>query len=169
MSLDIAYTVKEVTRQYLAALTSILTQAKVHAAATGAAERAFLEARLYPDMKPMIWQVQMASEFCARCASRLVGDELPSFPFEEKSFDELIARLERAMSHIDQIDDAALSVSGEQVLQIPFGPGVTLELTGQDYVLKLFLPNFFFHVTTAYNLLRHNGVPLGKKDFVGNF
>ncbi|MGB3636226.1 MAG: DUF1993 family protein [Rivularia sp. (in: cyanobacteria)] len=87
---------------------------------------------------------------------------------EQKNFDELIARLDHIMAHINTIDDAALNASGNRKLQVPFGPNVTLDITGQDYVLKFFLPNFLFHITTAYNLLRHNGVPLGKKDFVGD-
>ncbi len=168
MSLDIAETVKTVTRQYLTSLTGILAAAKAHAVKTGAKEQAFLDARLYPDLDPTVWQVQMVSEFCARGASRLAGEELPSYPFEEKSFDELIDRIEKAMTHIDTLDDAALNASKDRVLQVPFGPDTTLEITGQDYLLKFFLPNIFFHVTTAYNLLRHNGVPLGKKDFLGN-
>ena len=168
MSLDIACTVKTVTRQSLASLTGILKKAKAHAVETGVQEQVFLETRLYPDMYPTIWQVQMVSEFCARGASRLAGEELPSFPFQEKSFDELIDRIDRAMAHIETLDDAALNASQDRVLQVPFGPDTTLDITGGDYLLKFFLPNVFFHITTAYDLLRHNGVPLGKKDFLGN-
>jgi hypothetical protein len=99
MSLEISYVVKGLAHQYFSSLAAVLAKAKAHATQTGASEQAFLEARLYPDMYPTIWQVQMASEFCARCASRLVGNELPSFPFEEKNFDELIARLDHIMAH----------------------------------------------------------------------
>lgn len=110
----------------------------------------------------------MASEFCARCAARLVGQEFPSFPFQENNFDELIARLDQVMAYISDVDDDALNASRNRTLQVPYAE-VILDMTGQDYVLKFFLPNFFFHITTAYDLLRHSGVPLDKQDFIGEF
>ncbi|MGD8808246.1 MAG: DUF1993 domain-containing protein [Gammaproteobacteria bacterium] len=157
---------KPVCDQMLPALDGILQKAEEHAAARAIPERVFLESRLAPDMFALSRQVQIATDLVKGGFSRLAGHESPSWTDDEASFAELRARVRRTMDHVasfsrEQFDDAA-----DRDIELRF-PGVTFNFRGDEYLLNFVLPNFYFHMTTAYAILRHNGVALGKKDFLG--
>lgn len=147
-------------------LGHVLATAEADAKARDIDPQTLLAARLAPDMLPLSAQVQVASDNGKGIASRLAGVEVPSWADDEETFADLAARIERTRDYLagftsDQIDgseerDVVLKLGGQEV---PF--------KGMRYLLGFGLPNFFFHVTTAYAILRHNGVPLGKRDFFG--
>ena len=168
MTLSASNVVKPVIQQYLNSLIHLVDKAQQYSREKGLADEVLLQSRLAPDMHPLIWQFQMVSEFAARCASRLAEIEIPEYPYEETSFDELKVRIQKVIDFVVNIDDAALDAGLQRIQGVPFGPDKTVEFRGPIYLNHFFLPNFFFHVTTAYNILRHKGVPLGKLDFVGN-
>jgi hypothetical protein len=168
MTLSVSNIVKPLIEQYLGSVSHLVDEAQKFSAHKGLADEVLLQSRLAPDMHPLIWQLQMVSEFAPRCASRLAEIDIPEYPYTETTFDELKTRILRAIEHVKNIDDAALDKGLERIQGVPFGPNKTIEFRGPIYLNHFFLPNFFFHITTAYNILRHNGVPLGKLDFVGN-
>lgn len=147
-------------------LSAILRKAEQDAAARNIAPEVFLQARLAPDMFPLLRQVQIVSDTAKGCAARLAGIEVPSYADEEKSFDELQHRLAQTRAFIERIPQAQLdgSESREVTLKVR---GNELRFQGQDYLCGFALPNFYFHITAAYAILRHNGVPLGKMDYLG--
>lgn len=152
--------------QMLPALSAVLEKAESDAGERGIEESRFLEARLAPDMFAFARQVQIATDLVKGGFSRLAGEESPSWSDDESSFAELKARVQKTIDHIgsfsrDQYDDSA-----SRDIELKF-PGITLNFTGDEYLLNFILPNFYFHVTTAYLILRHNGVGLGKRDFLG--
>lgn len=124
------------------------------------------DSRLFPDMLPLTRQIYIATDTAKGCAARLAGVEPPKYEDVERTLPELIARVDKTIAYLktfkpEQIDGS----EGRAVtLQMRTGP---LHFEGQSYLLNFVLPNFFFHVTTAYNLLRHNGVEIGKQDFLG--
>jgi hypothetical protein len=157
---------KPVCDQMLPALAGILQKAEQDAAARNIDDRVLLEARLAPDMFAMARQVQIATDLVKGGFSRLAGQESPSWPDDEASFAELRARVKKTIDHVgsfsrEQFDDAA----GRDIV-LAF-PGATFEFKGEEYLLNFVLPNFYFHMTAAYSILRHNGVGLGKGDYLG--
>ena len=129
-------------------------------------EAGLIEARLAPDMRPLPAQFQMASDSAKNAIGRLSGVEAPSMADTETSFAELKARCDRTIAFIESVDRAAIAdgESREVVMRFPNGQGY--RWTGRDYLTGFALPNFFFHVTTAYAILRSQGVGLGKPDFL---
>lgn len=125
-----------------------------------------LNARLFPDMYPLVRQVQIATDMSKGAAARLANVEIPKFEDNETTFDELQARIANTIAFIDSIQPAQLEGSETREVVINVRK-VNLTFTGLDYLLKWVNPNVYFHVTTAYNILRHNGVELGKSDFLG--
>jgi hypothetical protein len=168
MTLSVSNIVKPVIQQYLGSLSHLVDEAQKFSAEKGLKDEVLLQSRLAPDMHPLVWQIQMISEFAPRCASRLAEIDIPEFSYVESTFSELKERIQRSIEYVDNIDDAALDAGLERIQGVPFGPDKTVEFRGPIYLNHFFLPNFFFHITTAYNILRHNGVPLGKLDYVGN-
>ena len=168
MTLSVSNIVKPVIKQYLGSLFHLVDEAQKFSSEKGLADVVLLQSRLAPDMHPLIWQFQMISEFAPRCASRLAEIDMPEYPYVENTFNELKARIQQATEYVESIDDAALDAGLQRIQGVPFGPDKTVEFRGPIYLNHFFLPNFFFHITTAYNILRHNGVPLGKLDYVGN-
>ncbi|WP_164117794.1 DUF1993 domain-containing protein [Sphingorhabdus sp. Alg239-R122] len=169
MSISISTIYKATTAQALGGLTGILAKARDHVNAAGAAEDDYLQSRIIEDMHPMIWQAQMISEFAVRGGARLSGkqtEDMVDIPFEESSFDDLIARVQTCLAMVMAYDDAVLDGAGDTEITMPIGPDQELTLTGQSYLLSFYLPNLFFHVTTAYDLLRGKGVEIGKRDFL---
>jgi hypothetical protein len=166
MSLSLYQASVPVFQRMLGNLKAILEKAALHAQTKKIDESVFLGARLYPDMLAMSRQVQIAADFAKGPCARLAGQEVPKFEDSEKSFAELIARIDRTLAFIgafkpEQIDgqedrDITISVAGNP-----------MSFKGQTYLLHQALPNFYFHVTTAYAILRHNGVEIGKRDFIG--
>jgi hypothetical protein len=140
--------------------------------ANSAAQRKFdpsvlLAARLAPDMLPLTRQVQIAADVAKNCVARLAGQEPPRFEDTETSFEQLHARLARTIDFMKGVPASALEGSETRDIKVPAGER-TLEFKGLDYAQRWAIPNVFFHVTTAYDILRHNGVELGKHDFLGD-
>jgi hypothetical protein len=158
-----------VLKQMLTALKSILARADAHVAAKSIEPEALLRARLFPDMFPLIKQVQIAADFARGIAARLAGVELPVFEGKEQSFADLDALLDQTLAFIDGL--AAEQFEGSEVKEVVLRPGTAKEkrLSGQAYLSNYGLPQFFFHVTTTYALLRHNGLDIGKRDFMGSY
>ncbi|WJG10307.1 DUF1993 domain-containing protein [Aliiglaciecola sp. LCG003] len=167
MSLCASKIVKPVVNQYLDSLLHLLDKAQAFSAKKGLSEQVLLQSRLAPDMHPLIWQVQMISEFSIRCVSRLADIEVPNYPYHEKTFSELKDRIEMIKQDLNKVDDAKIDSGLARSQSVPIGEERQLEFRGPIYLNHFFLPNFFFHITTVYNILRHNGVDIGKLDFVG--
>jgi len=152
--------------QMLGALSAVLDKASAHTAARKIDPAALLQARLYPDMFPFTRQVQLACDFAKNATARLAGVEAPKMPDDEKSFDELKARVAKTLDYLKTFKPEQIDGSEERDVTVPIA-GQPTTFKGQRYLLGSALPNFFFHVTTAYDLLRHNGVEVGKRDFIG--
>lgn len=151
---------------FLKALSTILKKAEAHCEAKKIDPNALLQARLYPDMLPLIRQVQIACDFAKGASARLAGAEVPSYPDEEQSFADLQARIAKTQDFIatfksDQYKDAAT-----RTVSLKIG-GQDMSFKGAEYLSRVVLPNFYFHLATAYGILRHNGIELGKGDFMG--
>ena len=158
-----------VFKQLLTALKSILAQASEHAAAKSIEPDALLQARLAPDMFPLLKQVQIAADFSRGVTARLAGVDVPVFAGDEKTFADLDVLLAQTLAFLDSVD--AAQFAGKEGAEIVLRPGTPNEkkLSGQVYLASYGLPQFFFHVTTAYDILRHNGLPIGKRDFMGAY
>jgi len=150
----------------LTALSGILTKAQDHAAARKIDEAVFLTARLFPDMLPLTRQVQLACDFAARAAARLAGQAPAGFADTEVTFAELQARIAAARAYMATFPVAAYEGAGERVITLKAG-GRDLSMPGAAFLTSFAFPQFHFHCTTAYNILRHNGVELGKRDYMG--
>ena len=150
----------------LANLKAVLEKAKAHALEHKIEESAFINARLYPDMFPLSRQVQIATDIARGTAARLAGVEPPSFEDKEQSFDDLMARIDRTVDYIRGLDERAFDGAETREITRPVG-GQPHTFTGANYLLQFGVPNVYFHAATAYDILRHNGVPLGKADFLG--
>ena len=158
-----------VFKQMLNALSDVLNKAEAHATAKNIDPNALLQARLYPDMFPLSRQVQIATDFAKGIASRLAGADVPSWPDGEPTFAELQALIAKVLAFIGEIKPE--QIDGKEGIEIITRQGTPKEkrFTGQAYLLSYGLPQFFFHVTTTYALLRHNGVEVGKRDYMGAF
>ena len=157
-----------VFRQMLGSLKGLLAKAEAHAAARGFEPGVLLQARLYPDMFPLLRQVLIACDFAKGAAARLAGAEVPSVPDNEQTVAELQARIDSTIAFLDSLP--AADFDGAETRAIVLRPGTPREQRfdgGEGNLLHYALPQFFFHVTTAYALLRHNGVEVGKRDFMG--
>lgn len=156
-------------KQGLNALAAILSKAEAHAAERKIDPAALLQARLFPDMFPFTRQVQLTSDFAKGIAARLAGIENPSYADTEQTFAELHARVAKTLEFIGSVTPA--QIDGSEARDIVLMPGTPRErkFNGQAYLLHYGLPQFYFHLTTAYGLLRHNGVDIGKRDFIGSF
>lgn len=123
--------------------------------------------RLFPDMFPLSKQVQIATDHAKGCPARLAALEPPSFEDNEKTLPELIARVQKTIDYVNTFKPAQIDGSEERAIELKIGSH-ELKFIGHVYLQKFALPNFYFHVTTAYNILRHNGVDVGKSDFLGH-
>ncbi|WP_386066830.1 DUF1993 family protein [Tahibacter sp. UC22_41] len=166
MSLTVAALVKTTVRRNLQILETLLDKAAAHAAAKNFDVGVLLGSRLAPDMFPLTRQIQLASDMGKGMAARLSGQKPPSFEDVETTLDELKQRLARTAAYVESIDDAAFDGAEQREVRVPTR---TEEFVfgGQDYLVGFALPNFYFHVTAVYLILRHNGVELGKRDFLG--
>jgi len=150
----------------LGTLSDLLGKGADHAAASGGDPAALLALRLAPDMFPLTRQIQIASDAAKGGVARLAGIEVPSFADEETSFPELRERIARTVAFVESVPAELIDGSEERRITLKAGPR-EFEFRGQDFLLHFVLPNFFFHVTTAYAILRHGGVPVGKMDYLG--
>ena len=157
-----------VFKQILNSLTIILEKAEAHATEKKIDPNALLQFRLFPDMLPFTRQIQIACDFSKGAAARLAGLDVPSYEDTEMTFEELKARIAKTLAYIDSVPQS--SIEGSETRAITTGSGEkTKHFTGQTYLFHYALPHFFFHATTAYDILRHNGLDIGKKNFIGSF
>ena len=152
--------------RFLGNLSNLLAKAEAHCAARNIKPEAMLTFRLFPDMFPFIRQVQLSCDFAARAAARLAGEEPKSFPDTETTFAELQDRIAAARGYMAGFDPARYA--GAETRQITIRiRGEEVTLPGEAFLNLYSLPQFYFHIATAYNILRHNGVELGKGDYMG--
>jgi hypothetical protein len=155
----------EVFANALKNLSWFLEKAALNATQRKIDPAVFLGARLAPDMLPLTRQVQIACDLAKNSVARLAGKEPPRFEDTETTIAELRARIARTVDYLQSVPAAALEGSETRDVKVPAGER-TLEFKGLDFLQRWAIPNVFFHVTTAYNILRHNGVDLGKRDFI---
>ena len=146
-------------------LAALLAKAEGHAATSGADLATFLAARLAPDMHPLIRQVQMVTDGAKGGAARLAGVTPPSYPDTETTWPELKERLAKTIAFVETIERSQVDGRETATIELPL-PGRTMTFTGSDFLLRFSLPNFYFHLVTAYGILRSQGVPLGKMDYL---
>jgi uncharacterized protein len=161
----LADTLKATAGQMLPAMCGFLTKGQASAAERNIPEEVFLNDRLYPDMFPLVRQVQTATDMIARGTARLTASEFLSLPDVETSFAELIARARKVNDYVQAASAEAIEANADAMLAIPLGPE-TRQMPGRVYLLNFVFPNFYFHTTMTYAILRHRGVMLGKRDFM---
>jgi hypothetical protein len=150
----------------LSNLLGWLDKAEAHAKAKNFDPAVLLASRLAPDMLPFTRQVQIATDAAKGCAARLAGHEVPKWADDEATLDELRARIRKTIDYVQSVPAEAIDGSEAREIVVPVRTGDPFRFTGEAFLKHFALPNFFFHVTTAYALLRHNGVELGKRDFL---
>ena len=158
-----------VFKQLLNSLSAILTKAEVLTTEKKFEPTVLLDARLFPDMFPLIRQVQIATDFAKSVSARLAGVDVPAYDDNEQSFTELQGRIGKTLSFIESLTPEQFE--GSETREIVLRPGTPKEkkMVGHTYLSNYGLPQFFFHVTTAYAILRHNGLEVGKRDFMGAY
>lgn len=158
-----------VLKQMLSALSDVLKKAEAHATDKNIDPNAYLGARLFPDMFPLSRQVQIAADFAKGISSRLAGAEVPSWPDTDATFADLQALIAKTLAHVGSFTPEQFEKS--EALEIVLRPGTPKEkkLSASAYLLHYGLPQFFFHVTTSYAILRHNGIEVGKRDYMGAY
>jgi hypothetical protein len=152
-------------RSILKNLSAVIAKAEAHCEAKKIDPSVFLTSRLYPDMLPFTAQVQIATDNAKGAAARLAAVEIPKFEDNEKSFPELQARLDKTIAFLDTLTEAQFAGAEDRDIMLQQRSG-TLEFKGATYLLQYANPNVYFHVTTAYALLRHGGVEIGKQDYL---
>lgn len=150
----------------LRSMDAILVKAQAHALANKIDPSTLLTARLFPDMFPLLRQVQIATDHAKGAVARLAGVDVPKYEDNEQSFEELCARITKTIAHMDSFSPAQINGSETRAIELRIG-GQDLAFNGMDYLIGFALPNFYFHIVTAYNILRHNGVEIGKRDYMG--
>jgi uncharacterized protein len=153
--------------QILGSLSGLLTKAEAHCKAKNIQPEVLLNARLYPDMLPFSRQIQLASDFAAKGCARLTHSDVPSTPDTEKSFDELKQRLAKTIDYVKTFKPAQFDGADTRDVTFPAGADKSMTLKGQQFLNGFSFPNFYFHAATAHGILRHNGVEIGKRDFLG--
>jgi uncharacterized protein len=157
----------QVFKRHLKNLDAILDKAAAWAETRKIDPNALLQARLAPDMFHLIRQVQIVSDQAKGTVARLAGQEPPIFEDNETSFADLKARIAKTITFIDGFQPAQIDDSADREIALPLG-GQTLKLKGSDFLLGFGMPNFYFHYTTAYAILRHGGLEIGKTDYIGS-
>ena len=150
----------------LAALSGVLDKAASYASAKKIEPAVLLQSRLSPDMFPLTRQVQIACDLAKNGSARLAGVEAPKFEDNETSLDQLKARLAKTLAYLKTLDARQIDGAADREITFPLGPNKA-QMRGDDYLNHFVLPNFYFHVTAAYAILRHCGVEIGKRDFLG--
>ena len=153
---------------HLNVLSAILDKAAAFAAAKKIDPAVLMHSRLSPDMFDLTRQVQVATDHARRGAARLAGAEAPSYEDKETTIADLKTRLAKTVAYLKTLDGKKIDAAGEREISFPLGPSTTGQMKGDDYLNHFLLPNFYFHVTAAYAILRHLGVDVGKRDFLGS-
>jgi uncharacterized protein len=151
----------------LKALAAVLDKAEVDASAKKIDSSVLLNSRLYPDMFALTRQVQIASDQAKNGSARLAGVEAPRYEDNETTIDQLKARIAKTVAYLKTLDPKQIDASADREITFPLGPTNKGRMKGDDYLNHFVLPNFYFHLTTAYAILRHCGVDIGKRDFLG--
>jgi uncharacterized protein len=166
MSLTLHQSTAPVFQRGFRAMRIWFDKAEQHAAARKFDATGFLSMKLAPDMLPLMRQVQIATDTAKGCMSRLAGEELPVWPDDETSFADLRARLDKVLAHVEKFQPAQIDAGATREIVITLRNRDPLKFTAEDYVRHWAMPNFYFHATTAYALLRQAGVELGKGDYL---
>jgi hypothetical protein len=153
--------------QILGSLTGLLAKAEAHCTSKNIQPEVLLGARLFPDMLPLSKQIQLACDFAAKGCARLTHSEVPSTPDTEKTFEELRQRLAKTSDYLNSFKPAQFEGADTRDVTFPVGPERTITLKGQQFLNRFAFPNFYFHAATAHGILRHNGLEIGKRDFLG--
>jgi len=153
--------------QILSSLTGLLNKAEAHCKAKNIQPEVILNARLYPDMLPFTKQIQLACDFAGKASARLAHVAVPTTPDTETSFEELRQRITTTIAYLKTFEPGQFEGAVHMDVTFPAGPNTSLTLKGQEYVNRVAFPNFYFHAAIAHGLLRHNGVEIGKRDFLG--
>lgn len=161
-----AILLKTSVQRMLGCLAGILEKGHAHAAGIDVPDQVFLDFRLYPDMFPLSRQVQIACDQPARGGARLAGAQLPSFPDIETSFAQLIDRCRSANDFVQNLSTETIDARAHDDITFPVGGGAELTMKADEFLRDFVLPNLHFHATVAYAILRHNGVEIGKRDFL---
>lgn len=153
----------------LAALSALLGKAAEHARAKGIEPAKLVHAQLAPDMFPLVMQVQIACDHALAAASRLTGREAPKFAMTETTLGELGARIEKTVGFVNSVPEADYAAAAGRAIAIEIaGAGMFFDMTGEEFLRDWALPHFYFHVVTAYDILRHEGVQIGKRDYLSH-
>ena len=158
-----------VFKQMLTAMKTMLAQADAHAVAHSIEADAYLQARLFPDMFALLKQVQIAADFARGVSARLAGVAVPANEGQEKSFADLDAMLTQTLAFLDSLQAEQFGDSENREIVLRPGTPKEKKLSGHAYLVHYGVPQFFFHVTTVYAILRHNGIKIGKKDYMGAY
>jgi uncharacterized protein len=153
--------------QVLNSLSGLLTKAEAYCEAKKIQPEVLLASRLYPDMLPLSKQIQLAGDFAVRGCARVTHNEVPATPDTEKTFAELRQRLAKAADYVKSFKPAQFEGADTRDVTFPMGPDKTMTMKGQQFISNYSLPQFYFHAAIAHGLLRHNGVEVGKRDFMG--
>src|SRR3954452_12554635 len=153
--------------QMLNSLTGLLTKAEAHCAAKKVDPAVLLGSRLFPDMVPLSKQIQLVSDFAAKGCARLTHSEVPSTADTETSFAELRQRLAKTADYVKSFKPEQFEGADTKDVTFPMGPGKTMTLKAQQFISTCSLPQFYFHAAIAHGILRHNGVEVGKRDYMG--
>ena len=151
----------------LSALSALLDKAEAYAEAKRIDPTVLLNARLFPDMLAFTRQVQIACDLAKICGARLAGVDPPRYEDNEKTMAELKARIAKTVAFVKTLDAERIDTAADREIIFPLGPNNKGHMRGADYLNHFALPNFYFHLTTAYDILRHCGVEIGKRDFLG--
>lgn len=152
--------------QTLKNLDGIITKAEAHVEADEHADQeTYIQGRLYPNMRPFVFQIRVATDTAKGAAARLTGKELPSWPDDEETFADVHERIGKAIRYLSEFKAEDFAGTEDKEIDLTLGEN-RFVLSGRDYLQTFVLPNFYFHVTTAYNILRHYGVDIGKRDFL---
>jgi uncharacterized protein len=155
-----------VFEQNLGALDGIIDKAIAHAEARKIDPAVLLGCRLRPDMLPFVRQTQIVCDGAKNMTGRLAGAEIPKFEDNEASFEDIKARIKKTLAFIKGVSPSDIEAGESREITFPLGPN-KMKMKGADYVFHFALPNYYFHLTTAYGILRHNGLDIGKRDFLG--
>jgi uncharacterized protein len=153
--------------QILGSLSTILEKAEAHCKTKNIQPEVMLSERLYPDMLPFSRQIELVCDFAAKGCARLTGSEVQSTPDTVKTFEELRQRIARTIDYVKSFKPAQFDGADSRDVTFPAGPNNQLTLKGQQFLSGFSFPNFYFHAAIAHGILRHNGVEIGKRDFLG--
>ena len=158
-----------VFKQMLGGLSGVLAKAEAHVVTRNIDPGALLQARLFPDMFALLRQVQVASDFAKSVSARLAGVDVPKLEDKEQTFSDLQARIATVLEFIGGLNAQLFDEAATREIVTQAGTPKEKRFTGESYLFNYGLPHFFFHTTTAYAILRHNGVEVGKKDYIGSY